>query len=139
MHTTLIILLAVVAWVFLGAILFFNPFIDKFYKHWYGHPQDYPAMNAVPKTPGGIGIVILTNIVKCTGFALAYLLIKDGLPTGVWQRTLSFGTLIFLIRIIPGQADFAMLTTYPKKAIAIEGIIFGIGGYVIAYIYSVFL
>lgn len=139
MTAVIVILLTAIAWVLLGSVLFFNPIVDKVYKEMYANPEKYPQMRAVPKTAKGLAIVLGVNIIKCTCYAIVYFLVWKALPADAVSRGLTFGLILTLTRMIPGEVDRAFLTTYPAKPAWIELIIFTIGVFFIAMSYSIFL
>jgi len=136
LHVALVILLTAFAWVVLGSILFFNPLVDPVYQEIYGHPDKFPQVRSVPKTPASLALISAINILKCSCYAAVYLLVLPCLPAEPASRGLLFGVMLTLTRMIPGDVDRAFFTTYPAKPLLIEFAIFTIGVFFIAMSYS---
>ena len=139
LHVTLVILLTAIAWVVLGSILFFNPLVDPVYQEMYRHPDKYPQVRSVPKSPRTLALISTINILKCSCYAAVYLLVLPCLPTAPASRGVLFGVLLTLTRMIPGDVDRAFFTTYPATPAWIEFVIFTFGVFFIAMSYSFFL
>jgi hypothetical protein len=138
-HVTLVILLTATAWVVLGSILFFNPLVDRVYQVVYQHPERYPQVRVVPKSPRSLALILGINVLKCSCYAAVYLLVVKSLPAEPVSRGVLFGVMLTLTRMIPGDVDRAFFTTYPANLLWIEFAIFTIGVFVIAMSYSYFL
>lgn len=138
-HSTLVIVVTAVVWVVLGSILFFNPLVDRVYQEAYRHPEKYPQVRVVPKSPGSLALILGINILKCSCYAVVYLIIVTCLPAEPLRRGVLFGVMLTLTRMIPGDVDRAFLTTYPARLAWVEFAIFTIGVFVIAMSYSYFL
>jgi hypothetical protein len=138
-HGTLVILLTAIAWVVLGSILFFNPLVDRVYQKVYRHPENYPAVRVVPKSPSSLALILGINILKCGCYAAVYLLVVKCLPAEPVRRGVLFGVMLTLTRMIPGDVDRAFFSTYPAMLASIEFVIFTIGVFVIAMSYAFFL
>lgn len=139
LHVTLVIVLTAIAWVVLGSLLFFNPLVDPVYQEMYGHPDKYPQVRSVPKSPRTLALILTINILKCSCYAAVYLLVLPSLPAEPASRGVLFGVLLTLTRMIPGDVDRAFFTTYPATPAWIEFVIFTFGVFVIAMSYSFFL
>jgi hypothetical protein len=129
------ILIATAAWFISAAILFFNPIVDKI----YASQEAYPGVRALPKTPSTIGKILLAIVIQCVLWAIIFELINDSLPETLYGKTLVFGTIIFVMKMIPRDIDRLLLTTYPIKRMGIEFIIGGICAYVVAYVFAWFI
>jgi len=139
LHIALVILLTAIAWVILGSVLFFNPLVDPVYQEMYGHPETYPQVRRVPKSPGTLALITAINLLKCSCYAAVYLIVVRCLPAAPAARGVLFGFMLTLTRMIPGDVDRAFLTTYPATAAWIEFAIFTIGVFFIAMSYAFFL
>src|SRR4051812_20682570 len=112
-HSALVIVLTAVGWVVVGSVLFFNPLVDRVYQEAYRHPEKYPQVRVVPKSPASLALILGINILKCSCYAAVYLLVFTSLPADPLRRGVLFGIMLTLTRMIPGDVDRAFLTTYP--------------------------
>lgn len=129
------ILISAVAWFVLALALFFNPVVNKLYQS----QENFPGVRVLPKTPGTMGKIFLAVVVQCTLWAFVYSVVKDVLPLSVYGRTLWFGSIIAVMKMIPRDIDRLLLTTYPGKRMMIEFIIGVICAYVVAAVFAYFL
>jgi hypothetical protein len=129
------ILLSTIAWFVLAAILFFNPVVDKV----YGSQEGHPAVRALPKNGSTIGKILLAVFVQCVLWAFIYTWVKGSLPETIQGKTWIFGTIIFLMKMIPRDIDRLLLTTYPNKRLTIEFIIGAICAYAVAAVFAYYL
>ena len=138
-HVAVVVVATALAWVILGSVLFFNPLVDPVYQAMYAHPDAFPQVRRVPKTPRSLALIVAINVVKCSCYAVVYLLVERALPAAPLPRALMFGLVLTLTRMIPGDVDRAFLTTYPARAAWIELAIFTIGVFAIATSYAYWL
>lgn len=115
----LAIIVASIAWFIAAAILFFNPITDKVYRS----EEKHPAVRALPQSPKTIGMILAAIVVQSVIWAWVYTLIVPVLPGSKLAKGLLFGFILVLTKIIPRDIDRLLLSTYPKKRMAIEFVI----------------
>lgn len=129
------ILISSAGWFITAAILFFNPIVDKI----YGSQEAFAGVKALPKVPATVGKIMLAIVIQCVLWATIFKWIKDALPETLLEKTLAFGTVILVMKMIPRDIDRLLLTTYPIKRMTIEFIIGGICAYVVAFVFAFFI
>lgn len=110
------VLCASVIWFVVAAVLFFNPITDKAYRSEEGHA----SVKALPKSSKTIGMILVAIAIQSILWAYVYTLVVTSLPVNSLGKGLLFGFILVLTKIIPRDIDRLLLTTYPKKRMAIE-------------------
>jgi hypothetical protein len=129
------ILVSTLVWFFSAMILFFNPIVGKMYQS----EEDHPSVKNLPKNPLTMGKIMLAVLVQCILWALVYNYVKASLPSTLEAKTLVFGSIILVMKMIPRDIDRLLLTTYPIKRLTIEFVIGGICAYLVAFVFTYFL
>lgn len=103
----------------IGNLLYMNPLVSGIFERYKGHPSIKP-MDAF----GGMGNWILLNllfsVVLVVLFIALYLLIYRSLPGSGWQKGLSFGLILGVIKAAPEAFNQWMLFTYPTSLIIVQ-------------------
>ena len=110
---------ATLAWFVVAAILFFNPIVDKIYRS----EESHPAVRSLPQNPKTIGMILLAVVIQTAAWAYVYAMVKPVLPETPIMKGVMFGLILTLTKILPRDIDRVLLTTYPKKRMAIEFVI----------------
>lgn len=107
---------ATVAWFVAAGVLFFNPVVDRPYRA----QESDPAVRSLPQTPKTIAMILAAVLAQSALWAGIYWLVKPALGADPWVQAALFGVLIVLVKVVPRDIDRLLLTTYPKRRMAIE-------------------
>ncbi|MBI5881450.1 DUF1761 family protein [archaeon] len=126
--------LASITWFIIGGVLYMNPFVAKMYKS--------EKSSAVRKM-GGKGYMIKMYLFGCLVpsilFAFVFYFVRPSLPGGVLMNTLLFGLLLVAVKIVPRFIDMSLLSTYPRKLLAVDVVNGSIASFVIASVLALML
>lgn len=122
-------------WFAAAALLFFNPFVNQFYKPAEAHPAVKPLAPGAATPLKILGAVAL----QCVLWALVYRWIKPGLPASTAGAGTVFGGIIFLMKILPRDIDRLLLTTYPAIRMAVEFVVGLVCAFTVSFTYAALL
>jgi len=116
-----------IVWFIVGGILYMNPFIAKIYKKYHKHPS---MKHFSSQKNYLIGVFSVAGLIP---ILLSYIAFQFLQPIS-W---ILFGSILFLVRIIPRFCDMWMQTSYPNKILFIELINGLILSFVISFMFSI--
>jgi|CXWL01.1.fsa_nt_gi putative flippase GtrA len=128
----LLVLASSLAWFFVAALLFFNPFVGPLYRSEEGHP----AVRSLQQSPAAGVRILVAILVQVIAWAWVYRLVEPALPTSALGSGLAFGVLIVLMKLLPRDIDRLLLTTYPIRRMAIEFVIGVVCAFVVGFVFS---
>lgn len=129
LQTSLAGVLASIVWFVVGGALYMNPFVAKIYRNYENSPGLKKWKDAKEYL---INMYVFGILIQCLLFAVVYSFIKPVLSGGLVSNTLSFGSILIAVKVLPRLFDMWMQSTYPNKLLAIEFVNGVIGSFVIA-------
>jgi hypothetical protein len=127
---------AAVVWFFIGAVVYMNPFIAKWYKK---YEEDPSVKNRKDIKSFLINTLVFSILIQCIIFAFAYQYIETLLPETLLLNGLYFGIILVGVKIIPRFLDMWVQSKYPPVLLTIELINGAIGSFVIAFVFALVL
>lgn len=128
-QTSLAGVLASIVWFIVGGILYMNPFVAKIYRNF----EKSPGLKKWRDTKKYlISMYVFGILIQCLLFAVVYSFIKPVLSGSLVSNTLSFGSILIAVKVLPRLFDMWMQSTYPNKLLAVEFVNGVIGSFVIA-------
>ena len=127
-------LVASIAWFIIGGVLYMNPVVAKIFKS--------EKSSAVRKM-GGKGYMVSMYIMGCLLpsllFAFVFYFVRPALPGALLMDTVLFGLILVTVRVVPRMIDMGLLTTYPRKLLAVDVVNGSIASFVIALVLALML
>ena len=127
---------AAVVWFFVGAVVYMNPFVAKWYKKYESDPSVKNRKNIKSFL---INTLVFSILIQCIIFAFAYQYIETLLPDTLLLNAIYFGIILVGVKIIPRFLDMWVQSKYPSVLLTIELINGAIGSFVIAFIFALLL
>ena len=127
---------ATVVWFFIGAVVYMNPFVAKWYKEFEDDPT---VKNRKDMKSFLINTLIFSILIQCLIFAFVYQYIEKLLPDTLVLNALYFGIILVGMKIIPRFLDMWVQTKYPSVLLTIELVNGTIGSFVIAFVFALLL
>lgn len=127
-------LVASIAWFIIAGALYMNPFVAKMSKR---------AKTSAVRPMGGkkemLSMYLLGCLLPSILFAFVFVFIRPAMQGTFWMDTILFGLILFAIKIIPRMLDMGLLSTYPRKLLAVDLVNGTIASFVIAAALSLML
>ncbi len=125
-------IIAALAWIIAGGILYAYPPVKRVYKR-------AEKAASVKKWSSPKNYIIAESVyifVQCFLFALVFSVVKISLSPDLFTQALQFGLIITAIKTIPRTIKMAVHTTYPGKLLFVEFLNSIIGAFGVSFIYA---
>ncbi len=126
---------ASVVWFTAGSVLYLNPFVARIYKSAAGSP----GLKRWSNVPAYIGMQFVGILAQCLLWAFVFVLVKPVLAGGFVRTFITFGIIIFAVKIFPRFYDMWMQSTYPGRLLAVEFVNGTVGSFVIAAVFALII
>ena len=98
-----------------------------------------PGLKRWSNVPAYIGLQFVGILAQCLLWAFVFILVKPVLAGGFVRTFLTFGIILFAVKIFPRFYDMWMQSTYPGRLLAVEFVNGTVGSFVIAAVFALII